>query len=422
MFALLGNILWLVLGGWLVFLLYLLASFVFFPVLIPLSRLAFYAAWPFGRDVVTQEELSRYRQLTTSNYGVGTINKPLQVTGVALNFLWVITFGWILALTHLIASIANIFVFYLIVTIPNIIGHWKLIGIAFKPFNKVVVTKKLAIEIREALQRSHLGLVDLSIKKEQVTPEVPIRNTVVPERQTIMVEKENSNDDDNKEKNIEPQTLQQEVKSTEFSQKETSTKPVDELGSKSKESPLEINLLRIFVAAILVGVVYFIYGSPLWINRDTKETKTEVQSKGKSKENAQVTETVQAKTDSSPTIRLNVHLTEIEVDPTNVCSVYFMVDHESLSSLRSFDILLTLTERDDSKLYRINDSIFVERINSVDRTSFKVVIPSCTDDKTKIQKVSIKFLTGQGNPNINLDLSQINNGTRSTDLQDVTFE
>jgi uncharacterized membrane protein YccF (DUF307 family) len=69
-----------------------------------------------------------------------------------------LTFGWALALVHLLASFANLCLFFLIVTIPNIGGHWKLIRVAFLPFNKVIVPSRVAQDIREDLARSRLGL------------------------------------------------------------------------------------------------------------------------------------------------------------------------------------------------------------------------------------------------------------------------
>ena len=59
---LLGNIIWFFLGGWLIFLLYVIAAIVFFPMFIPLFRLAVFAVWPFGRAAITKAELNQYRQ------------------------------------------------------------------------------------------------------------------------------------------------------------------------------------------------------------------------------------------------------------------------------------------------------------------------------------------------------------------------
>lgn len=69
-----------------------------------------------------------------------------------------LTFGWILALAHILSSIANILLFWLIITIPNIAAHWKLMPVAFAPFNKVVVPSEIAAEIRALNAKQKLGI------------------------------------------------------------------------------------------------------------------------------------------------------------------------------------------------------------------------------------------------------------------------
>lgn len=156
--ALLGNIVWFFLGGWALFLGYALGAILFFPMFIPLFRLALYALWPFGRDVVTRAQLDRYRQIKGSAVDGSAVDSTLKNVSAVLNVLWMLTFGWFLALVHLAASFANLCLFFLIVTIPNIGGHWKLIRVAFLPFNKVIVPASLAQEIRDGLAKARLGL------------------------------------------------------------------------------------------------------------------------------------------------------------------------------------------------------------------------------------------------------------------------
>jgi len=156
--ALLGNIIWFFLGGWALFLGYALGAILFFPMFIPLFRLALYALWPFGRDVVTRAQLDRYRQIKGGGGDGSAVDTTLKNVSAVLNVLWMLTFGWFLALVHLAASFANLCLFFLIVTIPNIGGHWKLIRVAFLPFNKVIVPASLAQEIRDGLAKARLGL------------------------------------------------------------------------------------------------------------------------------------------------------------------------------------------------------------------------------------------------------------------------
>ncbi len=49
----LANIVWLLTGGWLIGLLYLLGAIVFFPLLPFLYPLIGYGFWPFGRRAVS---------------------------------------------------------------------------------------------------------------------------------------------------------------------------------------------------------------------------------------------------------------------------------------------------------------------------------------------------------------------------------
>ncbi len=156
--ALLGNIIWFFLGGWALFLGYALGAVIFFPVFIPLFRLALFALWPFGRDVVTQAQLDRYRQIRGLSAETSLVAGTLTNVSAVLNVLWMLTFGWLLALAHLSASFFNLCLFFLIVTIPNIGGHWKLIRVAFLPFNKVIVPSKLARDIKDEIARDDLGL------------------------------------------------------------------------------------------------------------------------------------------------------------------------------------------------------------------------------------------------------------------------
>lgn len=156
--TLLGNIIWFFLGGWALFLLYSLAAIVFFPVFIPLFRLARYSAWPFGFGVVTRSQVNAYRKMKKLPSDVSQAQSEMQGVGEVLNFLWVITFGWIIALAHLLASLANLCMFFLIITIPNIVGNWKLIPVAFMPFNKVIVPKSVETDIKLALAKAKLKL------------------------------------------------------------------------------------------------------------------------------------------------------------------------------------------------------------------------------------------------------------------------
>ncbi len=154
----LANVLWLLLGGWLIGLVYLIGAVIFFPLLPFLWQFVTYSFWPFGKAPVKRSDLARYREQTGS-----TVQETgLQTAGRGVRFLanvvWVLTFGWFLALLHLIAAFLNILVFWLIITIPNIAGHFRLMGVAFRPFGRIIVPKALAEEISVGAAKNKLGL------------------------------------------------------------------------------------------------------------------------------------------------------------------------------------------------------------------------------------------------------------------------
>jgi uncharacterized membrane protein YccF (DUF307 family) len=174
---LLGNFIWFVSGGWALFLIYAFGAVVFFPVFLPLFRLAKYSAWPFGRSVVSRDQLDEYKKTkvqeneNSSSEGSavalakGSVNAAtavgkasMRATGSVLNILWLLSFGLALAMFHLLGAVINLFLIFLIVTIPNIGGNLKLIPVALMPFNKVIVPERVAEEIREGIAKNRLGI------------------------------------------------------------------------------------------------------------------------------------------------------------------------------------------------------------------------------------------------------------------------
>jgi len=148
---LLANIVWLLTGGWLIGFLYLLGSLVFFPLLPFLYPLIGYGFWPFGRKAIPKSRLEEYRKVVgKADDNSGSTAKT---AGVVANVLWALTFGWILALAHIVGSAINLAFFWLVITIPNIVGHWKLIPTAFTPFRRAVISSSLVDEIDATLEK-----------------------------------------------------------------------------------------------------------------------------------------------------------------------------------------------------------------------------------------------------------------------------
>jgi len=123
MLRLIGNILWLLLAGWEMFLAYLLAGLLLcvtiigIPFGIAAFRLAFFVIWPFGRVAV---------------------HDPDRVPGVSAiaNILWFILAGWWLALGHILVGLLLCLT---IIGIPFGIQSFKLAGLAFAPLARRIV-------------------------------------------------------------------------------------------------------------------------------------------------------------------------------------------------------------------------------------------------------------------------------------------
>ncbi len=117
------NIIWIVFGGFLLFLEYILAGIVgvLFIVTIPASiacfRIASYVLWPFGRVVVDKPEA-----------GAGS---------AIMNVVWFIVAGVWLAIGHIVTAF---FQAITIIGIPLAIANIKLIPVTCFPFGKMVVS------------------------------------------------------------------------------------------------------------------------------------------------------------------------------------------------------------------------------------------------------------------------------------------
>ncbi len=124
MLTVVGNILWLILCGiWMAILYYIggllgLILIITIPLGIQSFKLGNYVLWPFGRTVVTEAGAS-------------------VVWSVVGNVIWVIIAGWWLALFHVLLAV--IF-FITIIGIPFGIANLKLARLALLPFGAMVVT------------------------------------------------------------------------------------------------------------------------------------------------------------------------------------------------------------------------------------------------------------------------------------------
>jgi uncharacterized membrane protein YccF (DUF307 family) len=116
------NVIWLILCGWWMAILYALAGIVCFILIITIPfgiaawRIAGYVLWPFGRSVVMRRD-----------FGVGSLIG---------NIIWIVLVGWELALGHLTSGILLCLT---IIGIPLGLANFKLIPISLMPLGVKVV-------------------------------------------------------------------------------------------------------------------------------------------------------------------------------------------------------------------------------------------------------------------------------------------
>ena len=131
--ALILNILWFILGGWATGLLWLIGGAVLALTIVGLPytmaawRIAGFAFWPFGREIVSRENITGQEDLGTGPLGCG------------LNIIWFVLAGWYIALGHLIVAVAE---FVSIIGIPFALKDLQLAQIAMAPIGKAVVEKR----------------------------------------------------------------------------------------------------------------------------------------------------------------------------------------------------------------------------------------------------------------------------------------
>jgi len=121
----LGNLIWLVFGGFIVFLEYMVSGFLLCLTIIGIPfglqafKLAFLALWPFGKTI-------GYK-----SYAPGCLS-------TIMNILWLLIGGIWIALTHLIFGLL---LGITIIGIPWAKQHFKLMSLALTPFGREIRDK-----------------------------------------------------------------------------------------------------------------------------------------------------------------------------------------------------------------------------------------------------------------------------------------
>lgn len=119
---LLGNILWFVLGGFIVSAYYFLAGIIFcitiigIPFGLQLIKIAGFALWPFGHEI----------QSDTNDGGC---------LSIFMNVLWILVGGIEIAMLHLTFGV---FLCITIIGIPFGLQHFKMALLALIPFGKKI--------------------------------------------------------------------------------------------------------------------------------------------------------------------------------------------------------------------------------------------------------------------------------------------
>jgi uncharacterized membrane protein YccF (DUF307 family) len=116
------NLIWLVLAGFWLAILYVFAgvlvslTIIGIPFGVAAFRMAGMALWPFGRQVVKKADA-----------GIGS---------TLLNVLWFVLCGWWLALAHLVSAVL---LAGTIIGIPLAAGDLKLLPVSINPFGREIV-------------------------------------------------------------------------------------------------------------------------------------------------------------------------------------------------------------------------------------------------------------------------------------------
>ena len=142
-----GNLLWFIFGGglfaclsWLLLGLLLCCTIIGIPFGIAAFRIAGFAAFPFGRELIDARLLGEKR-----------------ITGTSFaNFLWIILAGLWLAIEHVLAGIVCFLAFFLVFPIFFGLAHFKLAGVCFAPLGKKPVSKQMAEEARKRFASAQL--------------------------------------------------------------------------------------------------------------------------------------------------------------------------------------------------------------------------------------------------------------------------
>jgi uncharacterized membrane protein YccF (DUF307 family) len=121
-FRLILNVIWVVLCGWWMAILYMLAGIICFVLIITIPfgiaafRIAGFVLWPFGRQIEKRPESG--------------------VASLIGNIIWILLIGWWLAIGHLVSGITLCLT---IIGIPLGLANFKIIPVSLLPLGVRIV-------------------------------------------------------------------------------------------------------------------------------------------------------------------------------------------------------------------------------------------------------------------------------------------
>lgn len=121
----LGNLIWLIFGGIIIAIEYLIGSIILMATIVGIPfglqtlKMASLSLWPFGRDTVVHSRAS------------GCLY-------IIMNIIWLLTGGIWIAMTH---AVFGLILCITIIGIPFGLQHFKLTAIALSPFGRDIVSR-----------------------------------------------------------------------------------------------------------------------------------------------------------------------------------------------------------------------------------------------------------------------------------------
>jgi uncharacterized membrane protein YccF (DUF307 family) len=142
--SILLNIVWILFGGfwmalgWVVAALLMAITIIGLPWTFAAFRIANYTLLPFGRTVLSRDEVE------------GEVGAAEGALGCIGNLIWLFLAGWWLALGHVVTAVLLAIT---IIGLPFAWAHFKLAALALWPIGRVIVDNAEAERIRSGLGR-----------------------------------------------------------------------------------------------------------------------------------------------------------------------------------------------------------------------------------------------------------------------------